>query len=63
MKYKIVIEKGPRNYSDYVPDLPGCISTGRTVEDVTRSIREAIVLHLKGMRKDGEDPRESDEPA
>ncbi len=53
-KYAIVIEKGPNNYSAYVPDLPGCITTGRTVEEIERNIREAIELHLEGMREDGE---------
>ena len=54
MKYGIVIEKAPRNYSAYVPDLPGCVSTGRSVSDVRRNIREAIELHLDGMRQDGQ---------
>jgi predicted RNase H-like HicB family nuclease len=53
-KYAIVIEKSPRNYSAYVPDLPGCIATGRTVAEVRRSIHEAIELHIEGMRQDGE---------
>jgi len=53
-KYAIVIEKGPNNYSAYVPDLPGCITTGKTLEEVQRNIREAIELHLEGMREDGE---------
>ncbi len=53
-KYAIVIEKGPNNYSAYVPDLPGCITTGRTVEEIERNIREAIELHLEGLREDGE---------
>jgi predicted RNase H-like HicB family nuclease len=53
-KYAIVIEQGPHNFSAYVPDLPGCITTGRTVEEVELNIREAIELHLEGMREDGE---------
>lgn len=53
-KYTIVIEKGPNNYSAHVPDLPGCITTGKTVEEIERNIREAIELHLEGMREDGE---------
>ena len=53
-KYAIVIERGGNNLSAYVPDLPGCITTGRTVEEVERNIREAIELHLEGMREDGE---------
>jgi predicted RNase H-like HicB family nuclease len=54
MKYAIVIEKAQRNYSAYVPDLPGCIATGSTVEEVEQQIREAIEFHLEGMREDGD---------
>ena len=54
MRYAIVIEKGPSNYSAYVPDLPGCVSTGRTVDDVKRNIREAIEFHIQGMIEDGD---------
>ncbi|MGH9662368.1 MAG: type II toxin-antitoxin system HicB family antitoxin [Bryobacteraceae bacterium] len=53
-KYAIVIEQGESNFSAYVPDLPGCITTGRTVEEVERNIREALELHLEGLREDGE---------
>jgi predicted RNase H-like HicB family nuclease len=53
-KYAIVIEQGENNFSAYVPDLPGCITTGRTVEEIERNIREAIELHLEGLREDGE---------
>ena len=51
---KYVIEKAESNYSAYVPDLPGCIATGATVEEVEQQIREAIEFHLDGMREDGE---------
>ncbi len=54
MKYAIVIEKAPSNYSAYVPDLPGCVATGATIEEVEREIREAIEFHIEGMRQDGE---------
>ncbi|WP_022948120.1 type II toxin-antitoxin system HicB family antitoxin [Methylohalobius crimeensis] len=54
MKYAIVIEKAENNYSAYVPDLPGCVATGATVEEVEHQIREAIEFHLDGMREDGE---------
>jgi predicted RNase H-like HicB family nuclease len=54
VKYGIVIERGDRNFSAYVPDLPGCIATGATVDDTKERIREAIVMHLKGMREDGD---------
>ncbi len=53
MRYAIVIEKAPGNYSAYVPDLPGCIATGATVTEVEAEIREAIVFHLEGLREDG----------
>jgi len=53
MKYAVVIEKAERNYSAYVPDLPGCVATGATVAKVERLIRQAVRLHLKGLREDG----------
>jgi len=53
MRYAIVIENAGTNYSAYVPDLPGCVATGATVEEAERLIREAIELHLEGMREDG----------
>jgi len=53
MRYAVVIEKGERNYSAYVPDLPGCVSIGDTLEEVKAEIREAIEFHLEGMREDG----------
>ena len=53
MRYAIVIEKAPSNYSAYVPDLPGCIATGQTVEEIEAEIREAIRFHLDGIREDG----------
>ena len=54
MKYAIVIEKAENNYSAYAPDLPGCVATGATLEEVESEIREAIEFHLEGMREDGE---------
>ena len=53
MRYAIVIEKAENNYSAYVPDLPGCVATGLTVEETESQIREAIAFHLEGMREDG----------
>lgn len=53
MRYAIVIEKAENNYSAYVPDLLGCVATGETVEETEKEIREAIDLHLRGMREDG----------
>jgi predicted RNase H-like HicB family nuclease len=53
MKYAVVIERTPRNYSAWVPDLPGCVATGRDRTEVERRIREAIESHLAGLREDG----------
>jgi predicted RNase H-like HicB family nuclease len=53
-KYAVVIEQGEHNLSAYVPDLPGCITTGRSVKEIERNIREAVELHLEGLREDGE---------
>lgn len=54
MRYAIVIEKSDNNYGAWVPDLPGCVATGKSIEIVQRRIREAIELHLAGMREDGD---------
>ena len=53
MRYAVIIEKGKRNFSAYVPDLPGCVATGKTRKAVERELREAIRFHLDGMREDG----------
>ena len=53
MRYAIIIEGEPGNYSAYVPDLPGCVATGSTVSEAEASLREAIELHLSGLREDG----------
>jgi predicted RNase H-like HicB family nuclease len=53
MRYAIVIENAGDNLSAYVPDLPGCIATGNTLAETEKAIREAIELHLEGMREDG----------
>lgn len=52
MRYAIVIEAAGQNYSAYVPDLPGCVATGLTVEETERQIREAIEFHLDGLKAD-----------
>ncbi len=55
MQYAVVIEHAEgTNYSAYVRDLPGCISTGDSVEEVRQNIQEAILFHLRGMQEDGE---------
>lgn len=53
MRYAIVIEKTDTNYAAYVPDLPGCIATGGSVEETEKLIQEAIKFHLDGLREDG----------
>jgi predicted RNase H-like HicB family nuclease len=52
MKYAVVFEKTPNNYSAYVPDLPGCVATGATREEVNRHIREAPTFHLEALREE-----------
>lgn len=52
MKYAVVIERAPSNYAAYVPDLPGCIATGATQQEVLQNIREAIEMHLEALRED-----------
>ena len=64
MKYTIVIEKTPNNYASYVPDLPGCVATATTREELLEEIREAIEFHIEGLRQDGEsipDPQATSE--
>jgi predicted RNase H-like HicB family nuclease len=53
-RFLIIIGEGRHNYSAYVPDLPGCVATGQTREEVEKNMREAIVLHLEGMVEDQE---------
>jgi predicted RNase H-like HicB family nuclease len=53
MRYAIVIEKAESNYSAYVPDLPGCVATGVSLEEVDAEIREAIEFRLEGLREGG----------
>jgi len=54
VKYAVVYEHTPRNYSAYVPDLPGCVATGKTRAEVEARIRRAVELHIAGLRKAGE---------
>ncbi|HLG62710.1 MAG TPA: type II toxin-antitoxin system HicB family antitoxin [Ktedonosporobacter sp.] len=53
-RFLIIIEQGSNNYSAYVPDLPGCIATGRTLEEVKANMEQAIKLHIEGMMEDRE---------
>jgi predicted RNase H-like HicB family nuclease len=54
MRYAIVIEQAESNYSAYVPDLPGCVAIGDTIEEIEQHMREAILFHLDGLREDGQ---------
>lgn len=53
-RYLVIIEKGVRNYSGFSPDVPGCIATGKTVEETIDSIRDALGFHIEGMIANGE---------
>jgi len=53
-RYAVVFEKAEHNWAAYVPDLPGCVSTGKTLEETKSNIRQAIELHLESMREVGE---------
>ncbi len=52
--YTIIIEKTATGYSAYVPDLPGCITVGDTLEETKQYIREAIELYIETLRAQGE---------
>ena len=54
MRYLVIIEKAEANYGAYIPDLPGCVAIGDTVDEVTQQIHEAARFHIEGMLKDGE---------
>ena len=54
MRYAVVIEKAEESYGAYVPDLPGCIAAGETLEEVKTLIQEAIEFHIEGLKESGE---------
>ena len=54
MRYTIVIEQSPQNYAAYAPDLPGCVATGTTRDEVVAEIRRAIEFHIESLREHGE---------
>jgi predicted RNase H-like HicB family nuclease len=51
-RFLVVIEKANGNYSAYSPDLPGCVATGATREEVERNMHEAIEMHVRGLQED-----------
>jgi len=53
LKYLIIIEKANKNYSAYIPDVPGCIATGKTIEETKKNMKEALDMHLEGLAEDG----------
>lgn len=55
MKYLVVIEKGPQSFGAHVPDLPGCVAAADTRDEVVSLIKEAIELHIEGLKAAGED--------
>ncbi|WHZ23297.1 MAG: uncharacterized protein OJF47_002409 [Nitrospira sp.] len=54
MRYLVVIEKGLASFGAYVPDLPGCVAAGESKDEVLSLIREAIELHLEGLKEEGQ---------
>jgi len=53
-RYLVVYESGPTNWSGFAPDVPGCASTGATLEDLRKNLREALEFHLEGLLLDGQ---------
>ncbi|MGO9210902.1 MAG: type II toxin-antitoxin system HicB family antitoxin [Terriglobales bacterium] len=54
MKYTAIYEKSATGYGAYIPDLPGCVATGKTKAQVKKLIREAIELHIESLKQHGE---------
>lgn len=52
-RYLVIFEPTPTGFSAHAPDLPGCIATGETHEEVERTMREAMEFHLEGLREEG----------
>ncbi|TMP99098.1 MAG: type II toxin-antitoxin system HicB family antitoxin [Verrucomicrobia bacterium] len=54
MRYTIIIERGPDNFSAYAPDFPGCVAAADTEEETVKLMQEALVIHIEDMRQRGE---------
>ncbi|MBN1404360.1 MAG: type II toxin-antitoxin system HicB family antitoxin [Opitutales bacterium] len=54
MRYWIVIERGKNNCSAFCPDVPGCVTTGKSIEDTIKNMREALSCHFEGLAEDGD---------
>jgi predicted RNase H-like HicB family nuclease len=52
LTFAVLVEKGEHNFSAYSPDLPGCVTTGKTIEETLENMKEAISFHLEGLRED-----------
>lgn len=55
MRYLLILEKAENNYSAYSPDVPGCVTTGKTIEETKANMLEALTLHLDGLFTDGDE--------
>ncbi len=53
MRYAVIIEKGPKSYGAYVPDLPGCVAAGDSRDEVMSLIQEAMEFHIEGLKQEG----------
>ena len=53
MRYAVIFEKAPHNWAAYVPDLPGCVATAKTLPGIRKMIAEAIEFHIEGLRRHG----------
>ena len=54
MRYTIILERGPNNYSAYAPDFPGCVAAADSEDEIVALMREALALHIEDMRERGE---------
>lgn len=54
MRYAVVLEKSANGYGAYVPDMPGCVAVGKTIDETMKLIKEAIKIHIDGLQEDGE---------
>ncbi|MFM6731964.1 MAG: type II toxin-antitoxin system HicB family antitoxin [Microcystis panniformis] len=53
IEYTVIYERGETNWGAYVPDLPGCVTTGKTLEEIAENMKEAIQFHLDGLQEEG----------
>lgn len=53
-RYLVIYENGPANMSGFAPDVPGCASTGHTLEEMRTNLRDALEFHLEGLAMDGD---------